>query len=992
MKQKFFALILVLATVASLGGCKSQPGCLGPDRIWRLRDTVIFYLDDRQGDGFKLDVAVRDLNTYCEGRRPVSVTVVGPQDEILVREIIEDDGVTAGDFRRKDGINDVFLDFRYRAWHRHHSPNRYPPDKERSPFLARPDKLPARVQTFDVAAAGSGTYKVMLIGCMDHYVSVTPNRELPAGIASGAGPLFVPDTLTEAYLYVPKNAKDLSISLSEEIEPFECGLTLSGGNGEELAKIVPKTFMNYLVVKDIGPGQVCRLEFSGVKPGVMLHVKGVTPLLASDPETARRFHAGFTFDEKNRIVNHPHIGKINAWVDSLAAADLTVNFRVEKSKLEIPLGARVKKPTISDIGTVLKGQNLDPSHPDYGKFADEDAVAKLSGAVAWENAGNPYFAHPALLRRIMLALAVDMRNLSEYYWYGRGGCGSTPANITVNPDRLFGIAFRSHWYPMLDVKFLRGTDAIGELNDRVKAVPDDVMEAFRRGVGLWASARALVNQGECSNQWCEILSMMTDTYRFTGDEWIRKTVEDRIRVMTDPRGIGRINPDLAPFDVKNAVNGRYPADSGMTDTGFLTEACGWDASYSWQQVLFGREAWKLTNMPEMYAWLNKYFEIKTHLTLPLDGTPVEGLWGKTCCPTDLSFRTGGYTLASQLTPEMRPHVKYGFLWSEERDKNTAVWPCLEEKSFVRNFDNRYYFLKTPAYYAIVSGGPTIQHYSNWCMAEVADGHADLVGYTGMHYTGLGRKATKPGGISALFVPGAGPTWKCINHDVMYTNTVWGRRATPICAKWEDPDVDPYVVAACYADPEATLDAERRVFTRIEKMMYAPLTVTRTVRFGDAKISIDLEILAADDVGLKELYETIPYVAEKRTVTFFDGEFNPRAFDLPAPIVRPDKYGAKNANPEYFTRSRDLPNVRFRAFDVAGTNGHGMTVVFDRELEFVQTRPLKHRAIAIAVGSFSLPLEPIMKKGETRKIGYAIHFHDGKIGPAELKKMVAGPAN
>ena len=58
--------------------------------------------------------------------------VIGPDSRILVRQFLEDDGITGGDFKHQDGIYDPFADFRYRQWHRANSPGGMPAHK--TPF------------------------------------------------------------------------------------------------------------------------------------------------------------------------------------------------------------------------------------------------------------------------------------------------------------------------------------------------------------------------------------------------------------------------------------------------------------------------------------------------------------------------------------------------------------------------------------------------------------------------------------------------------------------------------------------------------------------------------------------------------------------------------------------------------------------------------------------------------------------------------------------
>ena len=134
---------------------------LGPDVLWRCREGLVFHMHDDNGDGFILSVSVRDMNTYQQGPRPVLLWMTGPRGDTVAHKLLEDDGEENGDFLRCDGISDVFQDFRYREWHRVHSPAGRPPGKERSAYLDAPQSIPGRTVTMVVPPAGAGPDRLL---------------------------------------------------------------------------------------------------------------------------------------------------------------------------------------------------------------------------------------------------------------------------------------------------------------------------------------------------------------------------------------------------------------------------------------------------------------------------------------------------------------------------------------------------------------------------------------------------------------------------------------------------------------------------------------------------------------------------------------------------------------------------------------------------------------------------------------------------------------
>lgn len=301
----------------------TQPGTqwLGPDVLWRPREWLVFHLHDDQGGGFALDLTVRDLNVYMQGERPVAVSVVGPDDRVLTRRLLPDDGIGAGDHRYKDGMYDVFADFRYREWHRVHSPGGRPPGKARSPYLERPRELPARTLRLEVPDGGAGLYRVLLIASWDHFVSLTPDRPLRAGVHPGPGPLSVHgDRLEAAYLWIPSSAEHLGVSLMQEDAPFGATLGLYDQEGRAVATRQAQGPLAYIVDENPSGDSVYKVSVRDAGPGAGLHIRGVPPVLAPDAETARLLHGGLHIDAAGRPTLHRHQRLLDRWTDGLTAA------------------------------------------------------------------------------------------------------------------------------------------------------------------------------------------------------------------------------------------------------------------------------------------------------------------------------------------------------------------------------------------------------------------------------------------------------------------------------------------------------------------------------------------------------------------------------------------------------------------------------------------------------------------------------------------------
>jgi len=992
------ALLAALQLSVPNGACAET--VLGRDVLWRPREWLIFHMQDQKGTGFRLNITVRDMNVYMQGPRPVLVWIVGPRSNTLVREILPDDGIVSGNERYRDGLYDEFADFRYREWHRLHSPGGYPPGKARSPLLDSPEVLPAREMNVQVPAAGKGLYRVVIIASWDHWISITPDRPIATGVHPGPGPLYVHgDRFRDAYLYVPPNVQDIGISITEEIQPFNWRVQLQDENGKVVGRTHPRTFLSYLVHTPEQGDVIYRLRVRGDTAGACLHIRGVPEVLCPDRASAELVRGGCEVDEKGRVTFHQVQRVLNAWADSLRPEDFVLDVPAPNYD-ELPeqaefVGGRLRparknreelRELLESIPEILASQDLDPTSPMYGRFSESSpgGAGQLAQVVGWNHPANPYYGHAALVRRVLLLRLYDLRKLSPFFWYIAAGArtgSSAPYDgpVTIEPQEgdLWSLPLRSGWYA-LGKGSRHSLSGVLMKDVLAGALPEEVIAAWKQCLDLWIGGRSMMHCGEVMNQWAYSLVYFLQVYQFTENPDILQLVREHSLRMTTPGTMGRLSPDATPYSGKSSVGYGRAADLGITGAGYLPEAMGFDGEYTIEQVVNMGKVWREIQEPSIVDWWNKFYYLKTHVTLPKRGVFPTSTFNDTCSPTDFNFRTRHYTHKTGLPDEARDLVVYGDLWRGSEGEPKRPWPCLEEGSFTRVIDNMFFLIKTPAYYSICYGGHVNPDWSNFNVAEVADGSAQLVGYTGQGYGGNQRKAAKPGGLSAVFVPECGPTILGSNSDIWYSNVIWGRRHTPICPKWGD-NVDPTIVSSGFTTPHVTFDQEGRVYRKTGKLTYAPLAYTRTISFRDDRIVVNLEIVATDDLDLAELYECIPYFADNRTVRIFDAELR-EGGELE--IMGPQGNG----------QDVNMDPVIFRAFDLSTASGAGSTVIFDREYTFDQTEPLRYRSVASATRSFNLPLPHQMKAGQRHEVSYIIYSHAQPVSAEQVRRVAADKGN
>ena len=780
-------------------------------------------------------------------------------------------------------------------------------------------------------------------------VSLNTQPRLEAGIASGPGPLSLqPGKAFTAWLFNPGKAQRVGVSLAEEVGPYGWDAAISDEAGKPLAHIEPKAFYNFAIIGQMPGAEAFKMAIRTGAHLATLHVRGIAPLLTASAKAARRFQGGLLYRDGDRAFAFPQQVVLSRWLRE--SASLEPGLPTLTADL-LPGDARFTK-VLEPLNAALKSRTDNPELP-----------VKLYRAMGALLASDSFCEkHPDLARGLALrmarACAAEAASMDESFCYRQ-----EPPLLAPGGNATFSnTARRTNWLRFEEAHLV---NIVSDFHPRIAAVmPKEVAEAWRGMLDLWALARGNYSLGECSNQWCMILSGMAGVYQITGNPDVLDVVRERVATMTGGNGLGRTNPLTPRTALGSSAGYEFASDIGMTGAGYLSEAYGYDGEYALEQILYIHRAWHLTGAEGILKWFNADYDLKTHLSLPWREKTTGSWLQEIVSPTDVNHRTTKYTHKSNLPADAVEKVRYGSLWQPVKGVTPEEWPCKTAGPWTKSVDNRFHFLNRQSYYAIVYTGEPMPDWGAFDQIEAdveqtgtaLQGHLRLAGYGGMGYLGFGRKATKPGGISALYIKGFGAALLSQNIDVPYTNTVWGRRKTPISPIWNEAKHDPTVVAAAYdGDPLYEQSPAQGLFTKIERMRHAPLQSSRRLVMSDEGVRVNLDVTALDDLDLPELYESLPLVTQSRTLTFIlrDGS---------RVAVAPEK-----------TAFRALSDASWEitALELADAAGAGLKIAFSEAVTVRLAGVAQYMPQVPQIASVQIALDGNARKGATQSLSYTL---------------------
>jgi hypothetical protein len=209
------------------------PGVVrGGESTHRLYDGITAFVNNPQGKDFTLTLTVRDINIYEHGPREVLCKVYDPEGKPVVRQVVGDDGVSSQAFLPPMGAWD------HEAWYYAYCYMKGTQPMIRWSAFSAPDRLNAvakRTFTHAIKGGKPGVYRVLLVGAIDHYVTLKVDPDLPYAV--GGHPDWIHghgEQWRKSFVYVPKGAKGMHILLAEYDMPRQRHLKIQAAGGKIL--------------------------------------------------------------------------------------------------------------------------------------------------------------------------------------------------------------------------------------------------------------------------------------------------------------------------------------------------------------------------------------------------------------------------------------------------------------------------------------------------------------------------------------------------------------------------------------------------------------------------------------------------------------------------------------------------------------------------------------------------------------------------------------
>lgn len=318
--------------------CPLVSGAARGESTHRLYEGITAFIHNTDGKDFNITLTVRDLNVYETGPREILCKVYDPEGHAVVRRIIEDDGVKSKSFLPPMGAWD------HEAWYYAFCYSKGIQPMIRWSAFSAPDRLQAIAKrTFPLKIKGSkkGIYRLQLVGCIDHYVTLKVDPELTYAVAGQTDWLHGHgDSWRKSYVYLPRGVKGLHVMFAEYDLPRSRKLRITAPDGKVLHETQAKGAYTanaidfdkpmddqvLLVEVSKGPGDFLlglKLRF-GRDPEVRQRgERAVTAALAPDKATAKAVRNGALYHD-NRLFWHPFQIRFHKWLKKLPEESFVV--------------------------------------------------------------------------------------------------------------------------------------------------------------------------------------------------------------------------------------------------------------------------------------------------------------------------------------------------------------------------------------------------------------------------------------------------------------------------------------------------------------------------------------------------------------------------------------------------------------------------------------------------------------------------------------------
>jgi hypothetical protein len=736
-------------------------------------------------------------------------------------------------------------------------------------------EVPWHEITVDVPARGVGVYQVAVTAFMG-LVEFATSPAMSFGVY-GAPRLIGRDSMfADTYICLPPGLSQLPVRCEGTVE----SLTLEDDHG--LSKLTLRAPHAQAAVNLPAEGQaIWRMSVAGPPGGgrYTLDFSRHPIILCPDADSARAIHASVDVLDDGTVCFHKFQQRAQQALNRYRALSPEA-FRVDPPVLVRFKNHWLAEPArnilllgpygaYSGLPTVLKEQNLDPASPWFGSILvwhDEQGRPRLDNPWATctrlnlsraaehmnvlaavysiDKPFNPLHRHEALRNRIIIAALQDLMTVRE----------DELPDATLDPNYFGGE--RGFIMPRITQSFaLVARDC-----------PDEVREVWTEGLRRYVDRQTISQVASVVNQWTFYFVAFQEFLDSTGDPWYGTVLQRHLRwlLTTNQWGLG------------------------LAEAGYLTEAEGFDATYSGMSLHNLAWVWEQSRDPNLGRLLEQCITVLNHTIAPEPNgsrlgasnfshrTP--GDW------TDPQWGAGLSMLADDL-PAAAAHA--GHTWPVARmtaldaDRRLAEQELLERLSYLPEDA-----LSNPTTGApLIMGGPTLhfrawQHFSKQPLAgrlpmEESEHFTRIFGqelmsvrrpaYYAFTYAGapMGewKKSTRPddahrqfpqngGGLCLFWSPRFGSSILAKNWSPYAAHTIIAER-TGEGADWED-----------YWTVRGEFDADRAVAVTTGRVRAKPLSFRREATFHDDRVTMDLLLRSEGAVTFKAMWECFPYSMAK----------------------------------------------------------------------------------------------------------------------------------
>lgn len=888
-------VVMAMFAVCCARGHAAQGQTNRAPTYYHLRQGVTFYVANRRGVPFTIDLELKDINTYCRGAQTALLKVYDPDGEVLHEEDVPDDGVTSGAYQQawagwdhemwaRGGVREVGAEPLFR-WGAFGDPNKL-------------EKISGARRTIEVPG-GKGVYRILLAGCDDHFATINLSPDLKFGV------LGHPDWIAgraeqfrTSYLYVPeapyyapdelllwliehKYPRDrrVSVSLDGERLPIE---TEAQGTVEELTA-GEAIGRGALSLEGIRPGSVLKLENEGTG-SFLLRVNGIPAILCPDPATARYIGGGLERTDDGMVVAFPFQRKLWEAMSDLEREDFECRVKpgewLETSeeelwKIRVHAWGHDNSPASVDRAlTAVNGALQNIEQFSAKGFFDriprmKQRIGDLTLYYLYPFEGNRLYHDPALRNIITMLLA------KEWLRY-------RPGEVIYEWNYL-NVAYAQgfHWDCW---------EPIWNMKDRFRP---EVLEAFQQGTRRIAQRMFYANALELviTNGRTTVPLNIYHAYLITGDEDLKKLALRHFRRMY------------------TALDGPH---SGWSETGYFREHFGADGGYCTYPLYQLGRLYQLSKDEQVLECLDHLCRWMNYCALPngerwtgptswnarIASSALEHIWG-----SGYKFFAG----ESKWAATLYRHYKPGGRWydldppafqpgKKVPDKPTLLLthltrdvlpaqplPADSEVPFFYDVGGGHelFAVRRGGYYALVYAGRRTPFWMD-------------------HFLG-GTSNFSGGGLTGLYLPGLEKPLILgrVRKEYGWPRGKWEALSVPVVVG-EAGNGGLFNTGVCRNQVEA--DADRWSVRTTGEAINAPVNFQRSYRFGEDAIEAEVSIRSARlskrvflyrrhfnpvEAGIRWAWEVIPcgYLKEAEvTCMGADGETLGRGVDEPTENV------------------------------------------------------------------------------------------------------------